>query len=74
MVQKEGMVYVWTSAAPFGFKGPAGAAAGQPPQGQYSFDYSGLYHYDCSAWSPESGAFEVPTDIQFMDGQNIMPQ
>lgn len=69
MVQTGGYMYVWTSAAPQGFKSKvaAGAFSGTTgTTGSYS-NADQSYSYDCQPWSPSPSAFALPSGIQFID-------
>lgn len=66
MITRDQTSYTWTSMSNQGFKSTVSAsgAAGQS-QGQ-GVGYSAQMDYSCQAWNPDTGKFNLPTNISFV--------
>lgn len=69
MVQDGGYDYVWSSAAPMGFKSKVtntAPAAGYAPTSGTQDTMGESYSYKCVPWTVDKSKFALPAGVQFM--------
>ena len=73
MINDGEFTYVWSSAAPQGTKIKNDAVApDKSDQNQNNLDQDKEVDMDCSDWTPASGSFNPPSDVNFIDMSSMM--
>lgn len=74
MIVKSNTSYVWTDAAPQGFKMSFDSVATQNDAGpQGGVDPNAQVDYACSPWVADAGMFVLPSTITFQDMSALVP-
>ncbi len=75
MIVKDNVSYVWSDAAPQGFKMSFDAMATQSDANpQASVDPNAKVEYTCSSWVSDASLFALPTNITFQDMSALIPK
>lgn len=73
MVNDGEFTYMWSSATPQGTKIKNDAVTpAKSGQAQNNFDEDKEVDMDCSDWTPSTGSFTAPRDVEFLDMSNMM--
>jgi hypothetical protein len=74
MIVKDNTSYVWSDAAPQGFKMSFDAMTAQSDATpQAGVDPNAQVNYSCAPWSADASLFALPTSVTFQDMSSLVP-
>lgn len=76
LIVKAETAYVWMEGLANGYKFPLGMLTGTENQTNVpkTMDVNEQVDYECNPWTLETSRFDLPTGVEFVDSEAIMPQ